>query len=193
MDSQLLPNTTQIPHIIIREWMPRLKDTELRVLLVVADQTLGWIEDPETGRRKDRDWISHYQLREKIRRKGKSVAGDRPVSHAIATLVDKLRIVEALDEQGNLLDTPEKRERNGGKIYYRLCLKAPQPTLFDHPRQKGRGSKKTPVKKTSYKRNPINKINTFKNKKEEKIPTVRANTGPVSVKEILASRVNKVL
>lgn len=27
------PNTTQIPHLIIREWMPRLKDVELRVLL----------------------------------------------------------------------------------------------------------------------------------------------------------------
>ena len=39
----IIPNTTQIPHLIIRKWMPLLSDVELRILLVVADQTLGWI------------------------------------------------------------------------------------------------------------------------------------------------------
>lgn len=127
------PNTTQIPHVIIREWMPRLKDVELRMLLVVADQTLGWIEDQATGRRKEKDWISHGQLVDKMGR------SDRSVTSAAKKLIDELRLVAAYDEAGNELDSPEKRRKNGSKIYYRLTLHPPQPTLFDkvkrHPRK----------------------------------------------------------
>ncbi|MFH0791634.1 MAG: hypothetical protein V1905_00210 [bacterium] len=132
--SSIIPNTTQIPHIIIREWMPRLKDVELRVLLVVTDQTLGWIEDPVTGRRKERDWISQWQLAQRISRrskKGKQREGMRAVSSAMKNLIDVHQIIQALDEQGNILDTPKKRQMNFGKIYYRLSLHPPQPTLFD--------------------------------------------------------------
>ena len=125
--SSIIPNTTQIPHIIIREWMPRLKDVELRVLLVVADQTLGWIEDTETGRRKERDWISHYQLRKKTGR------SDRGVTGAVAVLVDVYRIVEAYSEAGERLDSPYKRRKLGSRIYYRLNLHSPEQGLFDTP------------------------------------------------------------
>jgi hypothetical protein len=106
--------------------MPRLSDVELRVLLVVADQTLGWIEDPETKRRKDRDWISQYQLMTKINR------SDRGVQKALKRLVDELAIVQAFDEEGQLLDSSQKRMRCGGKIFYRLSLRPPQPELFSH-------------------------------------------------------------
>lgn len=123
----IIPNTTQIPHVIIREWMPHLKDVELRVLLVIADQTLGWIEDKETGRRKEKDWISHYQLRQKTGRK------DRAISAALKVLIEKNGIVEAYDEAGNLLDTTQKRQKVGTKIYYRLCLQHPPATLFETP------------------------------------------------------------
>lgn len=123
-NASLIPNTTQIPHLIIREWMPRLKDVELRVLLVVADQTLGWVEDAETGRRKERDWISQYLLMKKISR------SDRAVQKALHKLIDELRIVQAYDEQGQLLDSSQKRMKCGGKIFYRLSLRAPQPMLF---------------------------------------------------------------
>lgn len=122
--TSLIPNTTQIPHLIIREWMPRLKDVELRVLLVVADQTLGWVEDRETGKRKEKDWISQYFLMKKINR------SDRAVQKAIHKLVDELQIVQAYDEQGQLLDSSQKRMKCGGKIFYRLSLRAPQPMLF---------------------------------------------------------------
>lgn len=125
--SSIIPNTTQIPHIIIREWMPRLKDVELRVLLVVADQTLGWIEDTETGRRKERDWISHYQLRKKTGR------GDRAISGAVRVLVEVHRIIEAYSEAGELLDSAYKRCKLGSKIFYRLNLHHPPEGLFDTP------------------------------------------------------------
>jgi hypothetical protein len=53
--------------------MPLLGDVELRVLLVVADQTLGWIEDPETKRCKEKDWISQSQLMKKINRSDRAI------------------------------------------------------------------------------------------------------------------------
>ena len=176
--SEIKPNTTQIPHVIIREWMPRLSDTELRILLVVADQTLGWIEDEKTGRRKEKDWISHFQLRTRIRKRGigkdgkPKVSGERSVSKALASLVDQLRIIEALDGQGNLLDSPQKRMKNGGKIFYRLSLRPPERSLFDtpaksagaveslgkseQPPQKVRAQKVRATKETSF-----TKINTM--------------------------------
>lgn len=165
-----MPNTTQIPHIIIREWMPVLKDIELRILLVVADQTLGWIEDVETKRRKDKDWISHYQLRTKIKKKGGRIAGDRSVSQAIANMADKLKIIETLNEKGVILASPHQRMKNGGKIYYRLNLHSPQKSLFGTPAKKDGGyvnprTNRPPSKLTSYKRNLSYKRNTFVDEK----------------------------
>jgi len=123
----IIPNTTQIPHLIIREWMPLLSDVELRIILVVTDQTLGWIEDFETKRRKEKDWISQSQLMKKINR------SDRAIQNSLKRLVDELRIIQAHDESGNLLDSPQKRMKCGGKIFYRLSLKKPMqiaPELF---------------------------------------------------------------
>lgn len=121
----IIPNTTQIPHLIIREWMPLLGDVELRILLVVADQTLGWIEDPETKRRKEKDWISQSQLMKKINR------SDRAIQNSLKRLIDELRIIQAHDERGELLDSPQKRMKCGGKIFYRLSLKHPQQTTLE--------------------------------------------------------------
>ncbi len=118
------PNTTQIPHLVIREWMPRLKDVELRVLLVVADQTLGWIEDEATGRRKERDWISHSQLCQKTGR------GHSAVSQAVKVLIERHGIVDAYNEAGVPLDSARARQTEGFRIYYRLNLKRPPQSLF---------------------------------------------------------------
>ena len=132
----IIPNTTQIPHLIIREWMPRLCDVELRIILVVADLTLGWIEDPETKRRKEKDWISQYQLMTKINR------SDRAIQKALKRLVDELAIIQAHDEAGNLLDSSQKRMKCGGKIFYRLSLRPPQPELFSFAPEKCSGVRK---------------------------------------------------
>lgn len=110
-----------MPHIIIREWMPHLKDVELRVLLVITDQTLGWVEDVTTGRRKEKDWISRGQLMRKTGR------GHSSVSVAVEKLVANA-IIEAFDGDGNLLKSP--KERSGNKIFYRLNLNPAQSSLF---------------------------------------------------------------
>lgn len=123
------PNTTQVPHHIIREWMPRLKDVELRVLLIITDQTLGWIADEKTGRRKERDWISRHQLETKTGRTRFHV------SKAVSALTE-YGLIDALAEDGSPLDTSKKRQLSGGKIYYRLKTK--EATLFDKvPGSKG--------------------------------------------------------
>lgn len=130
--STILPNTTQVPNIIFDDWMPRLSDVEFRVLLVVVRQTLGWIEDPETKRRKEKDWISHSQLSMKTGKSGYAI------SKAIRSLVSDHHLIEAIDSKGRLLDTPEKRTRigRGGKIFYRLNVHAPALSLFDKPLNK---------------------------------------------------------
>lgn len=171
----IIPNTTQIPHLIIREWMPLLGDVELRVLLVVADQTLGWIEDPETGRRKEKDWISQGQLMKKINR------SDRAIQNSLKRLVDELRIIQAHDETGELLDSPQKRMKCGGKIFYRLSLKRPvkpAPELFSGASE----GQKEPPKNLRPKNLRATKETVFTNKsyrtsglavnnKKETIPT----------------------
>jgi len=98
----------------VDEVMPSLRDTELRVLLVVLRQTWGWRADRLAGggRHKQRDWLSHRQL---CRRTGR---GSDAVSGAVASLTESgLIVVE--DAGGSPLATPEERRRCLGRLYFR--------------------------------------------------------------------------
>lgn len=127
--SQILPNTTQIPNIILDEWLTRLSDCEFKILIVIVRQTLGWVMDDDSGRRKERDWLSMSQLG------FKTGYGRTKISQNIKSLVEVHRLIEATDLDGNILDTAEKRKNNRSRIFYRLTLKDPEPTLFDKPRR----------------------------------------------------------
>ena len=105
------PNTTQIPNNLFNGEMAKMKDTELRITLLVARKTLGWIADLETGMRKEEDWISRYQLMQFTGKKS------RAISTAVENCV-KRGWIEARNKEGELLDTPQKRV--GKKIFYRL-------------------------------------------------------------------------
>jgi biotin operon repressor len=105
--------------------MPRLSDVELRLLLIVVRQTLGWIEDPELKTRKTEDWISSSQLVEKSGRSRKHV------SKAMKELIEVHQLVIAVDSKGRMLDSAEKRRAKFGKIFYRLNVHATAATLFD--------------------------------------------------------------
>jgi len=103
-----------VPIRLVDEVMPTLKDTELRVLLVVLRQTWGWKADrlASDGGHKRRDWLSHRQL---CRRTGR---GSDAVSGAVASLTAKgLIVVE--DAGGQELSTPEARRRCLGRLYFR--------------------------------------------------------------------------
>lgn len=106
-----MPNTTPTPNELYNGEMKKMSDTELRVVLIVTRSTLGWEIDHKTGMRKQEDWISNHQLREKTGR------GGRAISTAIDNCIKK-EWIEARNKVGELLDTPQKR--SGKRIYYRL-------------------------------------------------------------------------
>jgi len=121
-----------VPTRLVDTVMPRLRDTELRVLLIVLRQTWGWkvdrgaatdkaagIREKATKKQvakrqvtKHRDWLSHRQL---CRRAGR---GSDAVSAAVASLTASgLIIVE--DASGKPLTTPEERRRCLDRLYFR--------------------------------------------------------------------------
>lgn len=104
--------TVPLPARLIDDLMPSLRDTEWRILCVVARCTLGW-RDPASGGRKKADWLSRRQL---LARTGRA---SEAVSNAVDALVRK-GLLEATDARGRLLATPAERRRHGGAIYYKL-------------------------------------------------------------------------
>lgn len=118
------PQHTQVPNSILDEILPQLKEVELKVLLVIVRQTLGWIEDDETGRRKEKDWISIGQF------KKKTGCGRVAIGRAITKLIE-YNLVEANSPEGKVLETARERQLAGSRIFYRL--KTRMPTLFDRP------------------------------------------------------------
>jgi hypothetical protein len=112
--NSVLVGTTPVPNHLLDEIMPRLSDTQLRVLLVVVRSTLGWQQGKA---RKEKDWISHRQLQA---RTGRSSA---VVSRAVAGLVAQglIRVTDANDRE--LAETSE-RSRNRGHLFYSLVQKS---------------------------------------------------------------------
>nr|WP_309692653.1 hypothetical protein [Armatimonas sp.] len=110
-----------VPSILIDRLLPRLTDTELRVLLVVVRQTLGWISDDSTSGHKNnvhgrkwRDWISQSQL------VGKTGKSRDSVSRAVGALVESgLVVVEK--PSGEPLTSAHERKLARTRLYYRLA------------------------------------------------------------------------
>ena len=101
--------TTQVPNELLDISLPYLNQAQLKVILVVIRQTLGWI-DSKTGKRKRKDWIS---LSFFVRRTGLT---RKSISLAIQTLIDKELLV-ALDYHERELRTAKDR-RGKKRIYY---------------------------------------------------------------------------
>ena len=109
----LAGGTTPVPTALLDKVMPTLRDTELRVLLVVVRQTLGWQVGKDPRLRKERDWLTQSQL---MRRTGRA-------SGAVARAVDALvrrGLIDVLDGAERPLVTPAERRRCLGRLYYRL-------------------------------------------------------------------------
>lgn len=113
----MLPNSTQIPNFILDELLPSLKPTELTLLLIIVRQTLGWVEDIETGRRKEKDWLSSSQLVAKTGFRRKAISG------AIQVLSDR-GLIMVTDGQGKHLSSAQER-RGKLKLYYRFMTSIP--------------------------------------------------------------------
>lgn len=107
--SQYYYRSTQVPNEVFDQQLPYLNQAQIKVLLIVIRQTLGWI-DPKTKKRKSKDWISISFFSKRTRLTHKSI------SMAISELIYKELIV-ALDSNAKELRHP--RDRRGKKrIYY---------------------------------------------------------------------------
>ena len=93
------------------EFFHDLKSSDVLVLLVILRQTLGWT-DKETGRRKEREWISQSQL---ARRTG---LNRETVGIATKRLFE-FGIIRIENEAGQVLATAKDRRRNQARTYYR--------------------------------------------------------------------------
>lgn len=105
--------TTPVPNLIFDIFLKDLKVAELKVLLVIVRQTLGWTDHRSLHGRKEQDWIATRQLMTK------TGSSRRAISSAIDLLVQK-ELIEVLDTQGSFLNDPTSRK---GKVhlFYRLA------------------------------------------------------------------------
>ena len=136
--------TTPVPNSVLDVLLPELSDTELRVLLVVVRVTRGWSEGKE--RRKERDWLSHAQIKA---RTGRASAA---VSAAIDGLV-KRDLIRVEDELGNPLTETGQRRRAGRNLFFRLEVDSkrekfpndfvPAPTFSESEIRKAKTTKET--------------------------------------------------
>jgi len=109
---------------LVDDLLPGLKDTELRLLLVVLRQTLL--------RGKRFDWLASRQLKERTGRASEAV------SAAIDALVTR-GLLEVRNGQGRLLSTPRERRREQGRLFFRLgpALLGVTRDVFDFPKTTG--------------------------------------------------------
>ena len=110
-------NITPVPNAVFDCHLRELKIAEIKVLLVIVRQTLGWEDKTTKSERKESDWIAGKQLREK------TGCSKRAIISAVRFLVAKNLIVVS-DEYGNILDTSERRQGKQ-KLFYRIS-----PALF---------------------------------------------------------------
>lgn len=111
--------TTPVPNVIFDVHLRNLKSTELKVLMVIIRQTLGWSDKKALHGRKILDWISSSQLQEKT---GCS-------RHAISSAIDGLvnqKLIEVFDEKMELLR--EAFQRKGKqKLFFKVCSSQTMP------------------------------------------------------------------
>lgn len=105
--------STQTPNTLFDIYLKKLSEKELKVVLVVIRQTIGWID--KNGQRKDRDWISQKYFMNKTGLSGKSV------SFAIGLLVAK-GLLKCSNVDGTILTAAANR-RGKKRIYYECSSK----------------------------------------------------------------------
>ncbi len=105
-------NTTSVPNAVFDELLPELKGTELKILLIIIRQTLGWTEQGNKEKRKESDWISSSQMQQK------TGCSQRAITSAIEILVRK-NLISVYDGYGSLLDSPQRR-KGKTKLFFAL-------------------------------------------------------------------------
>ena len=147
-------NFTLTPNIIFDCLLKELSSSELKIILVIIRQTIGWF-DQKTGKRKEKDRISVSQFVEKTGLSRKSI------SKAIGLLSMKNLIV-VVDKSGKSLNISQQR-KGQTSIYYSFYPENSRRELFTHnmckkfPKhvQKVTYNKRNYIKRNSSKENII--------------------------------------
>jgi len=104
---------TQFPNLLIDLYMPKMSDTEWRLLCVIVRKTIGW-RQAGSGERLGRVRLSHRQLRRLTGRQSASL------SHALHVLVDEGFLV-VTDAAGHRLSSPHERQRSRQALTFSLA------------------------------------------------------------------------
>lgn len=104
-------NGTFTPNVIYDQWISRLTHCELKVLLIIIRQTIGW--KLKNGKRKQRDRISNSQFIKKAH------VSERNISPTIQSLID-YNLIRVSDYNNEPLSTAQLRR--GKRALYYQCL-----------------------------------------------------------------------
>lgn len=127
--------TTMIPNSILDTYLRELSGAELKILLIITRQTLGWVDSK--GHRKLRDWITQKLFVKKTGLSRKTVA------MAIQSLIKKRLIITSYNEG---VEIPHPK--NSLRTYYSL-----HPQLWSK-NDTAREKKVLPTKLTVHKTKP---------------------------------------
>lgn len=106
-------HTTQVPNFLLDTYLPQLTESELKILLTVIRQTIGWM-DKRTGGRKVRDRISVQQFRKK------TGLSKRTIAKAVQSLLQKA-LIQVSDFHGKELKLPLERKGKSW-LYFAFTL-----------------------------------------------------------------------
>lgn len=111
--------TTPFPNFLLDRVMPRLTDTEWRLLSVIVRQTFGW--NLGGGIRKKADWMSHFQLKQRTGRQSAAI------SRAIDVLV-KAGLISVRNEHGRPMYSAAARRRTQEHLIFAVhpLISSPQ-------------------------------------------------------------------
>ena len=156
-----LQNTTPLPNEFF-EHIPILTHAELRVLLVVLRQTVGWI-DMKTGQRKIKDKMSYEFI---IKRTGlyRTI-----LSSTIQTLIDK-QLLQVSDLEENILYNAHQR-RGRTLLFYQPLLVRNSDMPYSQIRtthvRNAEHNKRNTIKKKFLQKENIEKINEMQQQLSE--------------------------
>ncbi len=120
----MISHSTPVPNGLFDRHLKNLKASELKVLLVIIRQTLGW-----KNKRNTRDWISGSQF------KSKTGLSKRSIGNAITSL-QKRGLIRVTDYKNNVLSVPTQRQysvRNYYALNTNLSVKTSQRVRKKQP------------------------------------------------------------
>lgn len=141
--------STPVPNTFFDAYLPNLKPAELKIILVIIRQTLGWKDKKNPSKRKQRDWISVTQFQKK------TGLSKKAITTALTSLSSR-GLIMVTDQSNRKVSKPKERQRSV-RNYYTCTLfgnvKNSQEKVlkYTEPEKKVRSTKETLTKENLQK------------------------------------------